>query len=230
METASQILQDLLDFIQTSIKKKREDLLNDWDKRQDFENRMRKYLKKQPKYSEDLAPELIERAYRELHDLESKYYFWNRTWKFIIKVNKNPLPTELGMMLAQGFESPIADALVNSHQDIEVYFEAADNSKYARSRLCIRLFIEEQYFVDDLQRYLDKYGKQGALRVLENRTPSSSEKYSLFTESEIKDIQGKWYEGWEPDEIKKIRRNFKRGTIIREREEEKKRIHKDREQ
>jgi len=222
METATQILNDILKLVA----KKRFDLLiGNWGINEDFDKRMRKCLKEHNKYTENISNKLIEKIYNSFKELDLGCFFPRDLWKFIIKMNKNLLPKEVGLALALSSFALIPDVIANSHQNLEVYFAAADNSKYARSRLCIRLFIEAKYSVKDLKRYLDKYGKKSALRILQNRKPSSDDKYNLFTKAEIKDMQEQaYYEDLDNKTKKQQRRNDKRTQIILEKNEEIERI------
>ena len=215
METPQQLLNEILKLLG----KKRSDLLES----EEFSNRINSCIEHFDKYALDIPVSTIE----EVQTLMEKIYFNSRIWEFIIKMNKNPLPVEIGVLLPQHSRKEINEAIANSDQYPEVYFATADNSKYARSRLCINLFVSSNYAVEDLQKFIDRYGKSGALRVLKGRTPSSRSKYALFSKEEVKEISEKWEDELSSAGKKKKRKQLKRPVYRDERLEEEKRIKKE---
>lgn len=222
MKTAEDFIHHILKLYQ----KKRSDLLmGRYGLNEELKKSMEECIKNSEKYSEDIPHPLLNELFAALQDIEGGYFFRDDIWTFVIKMNKNPLSVNLGIDLFDHCYS-ISDTLANSKQHLDVYFVAADKSKYARSRLCIRLFIEPEYSTNDLQKYLTRYGKESAIRVLSNKQPSPVSKYDLFTQSEIRDIQENWDSDQDYLTRKKNRKNLKRATYLMERMKETERIYK----
>ncbi len=184
----------------------------------EWKNRIGSHLVVNPKYSEDLATESLIEIHTATKGLETGYRFHGELWKFILKINCNPLPISLGMDLCNEYRD-LANTIANSKQYLEVYFCAADKSKYARSRLCIRLFIESIYSVKELQLFISRYGKKNTVRILKNKKPSSDSKYTLFSEEEIDYMKEKWDDELDSQSKKKIRKRLKRDNYENERSE-----------
>lgn len=174
-------------FIQKLLKKlraKRSDsILGEYGLSDTYVDQMNDLLEKHERYSIDFKADDLEELYNLVHDVEGGYSVEEDVWSFIVKLSKHPLPTSVGIALSKR-DFTLTDVISNSNQHLEVYFVAAEKSKYARSRLCIRLFIDEQYSAADLQRYVNLYGSASAVRILQARTPSSEDKYQPFTAEE----------------------------------------------
>lgn len=184
--------------------------------KKEYHHLFKNYLKDYGKYSLDLPDEFI----FELYEQTESY----KLWTYIIYINSNPLPPEIGKTLCKSYE--VSRAISNSFQDISVYFAAAERTKYARSRLCIRLFIEEQYTVQDLEKYINMYGRGSAVRILRHRRPSSEEKYSLFTSDEIALMKEEWNKIVKLKSRQRFRKKLKRKTRKKEWKEEREKIEK----
>ena len=111
--------------------------------------------------------------------MEDNYWVAGELWEAIVYWNKNPLPKHIALALTEYWQ--VSKRLADSYQDLDVYFALAEKNTYARARLCIRLFIDEQYSVDDFQRFINLYGTGRATRILAARHPSDEAKYSVFS-------------------------------------------------
>lgn len=123
---------------------------------------------------------------------------------------------------APGVTDRISRALSNSHQALDVYFHLADLGKYARSRLFIRLFMESNYRVADLERYLSRYDVEAASRIVRGRQPDDPAKWSAFPKRLRDGLAGPLSKTARNNTKKnrQLRRNDKRRTISRERQRE----------
>lgn len=212
MESPNIVLTEILQLL----KKKRSDLLES----DAFKLRLKDCLDNHLNYTVDISDSVI----REIHALMSKTHSHYHVWEFIVKSNKHPLPSEIGRQLPKQGEFYFNRLIADSNQNLDVYFSAADVSKEARSRLCIRLFISPNYSRDDLLAYFDRYGKESPMRLLKHRTPHPDTKYAVFTKEEITYLTDEWDETLSSESKRKKRKQLKRPTYRDERDREQRKI------
>lgn len=183
------------------------------------------FLQEHGNYSVNFSNEFI----LELHQLITKAkrdWSLGDIWSTIVKLNANPLPTEVALEAMENEPNShyLLDSLANSFQELPVYYAAADRSKHARSRLCLRLFLEEKYSTTEFNVFIKRYGKEGALRVLKARKPSSNEKLACFSQEEIDSLQQEFDPKMTANQKKRKRKNMKLSRYLEERKTEEKRI------
>ncbi len=193
----------------------------------EYDLKIHNVLEANEKYSVDFPKALISELVEALKKFGFGHGLGGSVMEMVIKLNANPLPREMGLSFLASRQTHLVKVLSNSKQDIEVYFAAAELDTHARSRLCIRLFVEPEYQNSDLARFLKIYGHQRAVRILQGKKPAVAARYMLFTESEqaiLKDTSD--FNANDPERYKKDRKNFKRGSYIGERNAEDARLWK----
>ncbi len=184
------------------------------------------------KYSVTFDAQLLADVFEFLRSQDNHESVEDQVWLTVIRLSCAPLPEPIALELAGGSSSAywVKRALCDSRQALAVYYRLADANKYARSRLFIRLFVGSDYGVDDLRRYLDRYGMEAAGRIARGRRPDDPAKWQAFPEPQRTWLQESLQDEGSPERNHQVRRNDKRRVIMSERMREQQRIQAAKEQ